>query len=631
MNYSVVLDLKGNILEKLNLVDDKLKDINRKARNVRVNGGGSRSFSSSASRNIIDSKTERGFRYLNYKLRHNKFFDFSQTFKKLEDAERARRRYQQNFWSNATSISGARRNFGNFLNMFNEFSQVVLKTIPILRQFVTGMGALIGINAIGVVGGGLLYKFGKRSLMGESVTTAIQNTATYDMVRLTRGSDFENIYKNASDIATKTGASRSGTVSLLNTLSGLTVGNTKLNDRDANFFANVASRISAVSGRDMQIVGLNLQQLLTTWQGIDMKELFKSVPLIEKYVFDLREKSKNKGEDIYSFIRNNPQALIDAFAKFSESYNLPDVAVARGRVALSEEELSMSKTKSLEKFYIAIADLSVSINKALEGLYAEIGKIDFNPLLNTFEDFVMSIISIGSSFAKFLQSDEFIRIKNIISNAAKGVVAGYAVGGPIGGGVGGIAGTLYGGFKVPDKYSPEQRALFSKFYDSNSFSRTLLTKIGFTSTSLFRDKEGKLRYSSVNNAPTKIKLTNAEYGELAEKLSFGSKRLNQMGFDLLRGVGTEQTIKEVLAGMDNYNPKIQGVSGDEETGKLQSLTRGSRALIINFNKSIVEMINNMQPNDTESLLKEMEEVAENAVTRGLHIAFNNATLTASSQ
>lgn len=630
MNYSVVLDLKGNILEKLNLVDDKLKDINRKARNVRVNGGGSGNFSSSASRNLIDSKTERGIRYLSYKFRYNRLFDFSQTLKKLEDTERARRRYQQNFWSNATSISGARRNFGNFLNMFNEFSQVVLKTIPILRQFVTGMGALIGINAIGVVGGGLLYKFGKRSLMGESVTTAIQNTATYDMVRLTRGSDFENIYKNASDIATKTGASRSGTVSLLNTLSGLTVGNTKLNDRDANFFANVASRISAVSGRDMQIVGLNLQQLLTTWQGIDMKELFKSVPLIEKYVFDLRAQSKNKGEDIYSFIRNNPQALIDAFAKFSESYNLPNVAVARGRVALSEEELSMSKTKSLEKFYIAIADLSVSINKALERLYAEIGKIDFQPLLNTFEDFVMSIISIGSSFAKFLQSDEFIRIKNIITNAAKGASAGFALGGGIGAGIGGIAGTLYGGLKDPDKYSPEQRALFSQL-SNNSFLKNNLIRFGIKSTSLFRDDEGKLRYSNVNNAPTTIKLSKEEYTQLIKELSFGSKRLNQMGFDLLRGVGTEQTIKDVLANMDNYKPNIQGVSSDEETGKLKNLTRGSRALIINFNKSIVEMINNMQPNDTESLLKEMEEVAENAVTRGLHIAFNNATLAASSQ
>lgn len=630
MNYSVVLDLKGNILEKLNLVDDKLKDINRKARNVRVNGGGSGSFSSSASRNIIDSKTERGFRYLNYKFRHNKFFDFSQTFQKLEDAERARRRFHQNFWSNATSISGAKRNFGNFLNMFNEFSQVVLKTIPILRQFVTGMGALIGINAIGVVGGGLLYKFGKRSLMGESVTTAIQNTATYDMVRLTRGSDFENIYKNASDIATKTGASRSGTVSLLNTLSGLTVGNTKLNDRDANFFANVASRISAVSGRDMQIVGLNLQQLLTTWQGIDMKELFKSVPLIEKYIFDLRAQSKNKGEDIYSFIRNNPQALIDVFAKILESYNLPEVSVARGRVALSEEELSMSKTKSLEKFYIAIADLSVSINKALERLYAEIGKIDFKPLLNTFEDFVMSIISIGSSFAKFLQSDKFIRIKNIISNASKGALSGFSLGGVLGAGVGGVAGTLYGGLKDPDKYSPEQKALIKQL-TSDHILKFRLTVAGIQSTSLFRDDEGKLRYSSVNNAPTTIKLSKDEYIQLIKKLSFGSKRLNQMGFDLLRNVGAEEAIKEVLASMDNYKPKIQGVSGDEETGKLQSLTRGSRALIINFNKSIVEMTNNMQPNDTESLLKEMEEVAENAVTRGLHIAFNNATLTASSQ
>lgn len=630
MNYSVVLDLKGNILEKLNLVDDKLKDINRKARNVRVNGGGSGSFSSSASRNIIDYKTERGFRYLNYKFRHNKFFDFSQTFQKLEDAERARRRFHQNFWSNATSISGARRNFGNFLNMFNEFSQVILKTIPILRQFVTGMGALIGINAIGVVGGGLLYKFGKRSLMGESVTTAIQNTATYDMVRLTRGSDFENIYKNASDIAAKTGASRSGTISLLNTLSGLTVGNTKLNDRDANFFANVASRISAMSGRDMQIVGLNLQQLLTTWQGIDMKELFKSVPLIEKYVFDLRAQSKNKGEDIYSFIRNNPQSLIDAFAKLLESYNLSDVAVARGRVALSEEELSMSKTKSLEKFYIAIADLSVSINKALEGLYAEIGKIDFKPLLNTFEDFVMSIISIGSSFAKFLQSDKFIRIKNIISNASKGALSGFTLGGVLGAGVGGVAGTLYGGLKDPDKYSPEQKALIKQL-TSDHILKFRLTVAGIQSTSLFRDDEGKLRYSSVNNAPTTIKLSKDEYIQLIKELSFGSKRLNQMGFDLLRNVGAEEAIKEVLASMDNYKPKIQGVSGDEETGKLQSLTRGSRALIINFNKSIVEMTNNMQPNDTESLLKEMEEVAENAVTRGLHIAFNNATLTASSQ
>ena len=631
MNYSVVLDLKGNILEKLKLVDEELKSINNRARNVRVNGGGlGRRDPASASRNILSDETERRIRGVQYKFRHYRFLDFSGLLKGLENTQRARKRFLDNFWSNSTSISGARRNFGNFINMFSEFSKTVLNTMPVIKQAVIGLGALSAIKLTGPLLGGIAYKLGRNSLMSEGTNTAIQNIATYDMVRLTRGNDFNNIYRNATDIALKTGASRAGTVSLLNTLSGLTVGGTKLNDRDANFFANVASKISAVSGRDMQLVGLNLQQLLTTWQGIDMKELFKSVPLIEKYLFDIRARSKNQGEDIYSFIRNNPQALIDAFAQFSESFNLPESAIARGRVTLSEEELGITKTKSLENFYVAIADLSVSINKSLEKLYEELGKVNWRPILNSFEDFITDIISIGASFAKFLQSDEFVRIKNIISNAAKGAAAGFVVGGSVGAGVGGIAGTIYGGMKQPDIYSPEQRALFSQL-SNNNLLKNSLTNFGIVSRTLYRDKEGILRYSSVNNVPSTIKLSRDEYSKLVKELSFGSNRYKQMGYDLLKGVGTEEAIKAVLANMDNYKPQVKGTPGEDEAGKMQSLTRGSRALIINFNKSIVEMINNMQPNDTEALLKEMEEVAENAVTRGLHIAFNNATLAASSQ
>lgn len=631
MNYSVVLDLKGNILEKLKLVDEELKSINNRARNVRVNGGGlGRRDPASASRNILSDETERRIRGVQYKFRHYRFLDFSGLFKGMENTQRARKRFLDNFWSNSTSISGARRNFGNFINMFSEFSKTVLNTIPVIKQAVIGLGALAAIKFTGPLLGGIAYKLGRNSLMSEGTNTAIQNIATYDMVRLTRGNDFNNIYRSATDIALKTGASRAGTISLLNTLSGLTVGGTKLNDRDANFFANVASKISAVSGRDMQLVGLNLQQLLTTWQGIDMKELFKSVPLIEKYLFDIRARSKNQGEDIYSFIRNNPQALIDAFAQFSESFNLPESAIARGRVTLSEEELGITKTKSLEKFYVAIADLSVSINKSLEKLYEELGKVNWRPILNSFEDFITDIISIGASFAKFLQSEEFVRIKNIISNAAKGAAAGFVVGGSVGAGVGGIAGTIYGGMKQPDIYSPEQRALFSQL-SNNNLLKNSLTNFGIVSRTLYRDKEGILRYSSVNNVPSTIKLSRDEYSKLVKELSFGSNRYKQMGYDLLKGVGTEEAIKAVLANMDNYKPQVKGTPGEDEAGKMQSLTRGSRALIINFNKSIVEMINNMQPNDTEALLKEMEEVAENAVTRGLHIAFNNATLAASSQ
>lgn len=626
MNYSVVLDLKGNILEKLKLVDEELKSINNRARNVRVNGGGlGRRYPASASRNILIEETERKIRGIQYKFRHYRFLDFSGLLKGLENTQRARKRLLDNFWSNSTSISGARRNFGNFINMFSEFSKTVLNTIPVIKQAVIGLGALAAIKLTGPLLGGIAYKLGRNSLMSEGTNTAIQNIATYDMVRLTRGNDFNNIYRNAMDIALKTGASRAGTISLLNTLSGLTVGGTKLNDRDANFFANVASKISAVSGRDMQLVGLNLQQLLTTWQGIDMKELFKSVPLIEKYIFDIRARSKNKGEDIYSFIKNNPQALIDAFAQFAESFNLPESAIARGRVSLSEEELDITKTKSLEKFYVAIADLSVSINKSLGKLYEELGKVNWRPILNSFENFITDIISIGASLAKFLQSDEFKRIKNIISNAAKGAVVGGAAGGLKGAAVGGIAGALYGGAKSTVDY--ESKDLLMQLRNPALYYKLILS--GITSKTLFRDKEGVLRYSSENNTPSNITLTKNEYHKLLTTLSYGSERYKKMGYDLLKGVGTEEAIKAVLANMDNYKPHVK--PGEDEAGKMQSLTRGSRALIINFNKSIVEMINNMQPNDTEALLKEMEEVAENAVTRGLLIAFNNATLAASSQ
>lgn len=626
MNYSVVLDLKGNILEKLKLVDEELKSINKRARNVRVNGGGlGRRDPASASRNILSDETGRKIRGIQYKFRHYRFLDFSGLLKGMENTQRARKRLLDNFWSNSTSISGARRNFGNFINMFSEFSKTVLNTIPVIKQAVIGLGALAAIKLTGPLLGGIAYKLGRNSLMSEGTNTAIQNIATYDMVRLTRGNDFNNIYRNATDIALKTGASRAGTVSLLNTLSGLTVGGTKLNDRDANFFANVASKISAVSGRDMQLVGLNLQQLLTTWQGIDMKELFKSVPLIEKYIFDIRARSKNKGEDIYSFIRNNPQALIDAFAQLLESFNLSESAIARGRVTLSEEELGITKNKSLEKFYVAIADLAVSINKSLEKLYEELGKVNWRPILNSFENFITDIISIGASLAKFLQSDEFKSIKNIISNAAKGAVVGGAAGGLKGAAVGGIAGALYGGAKSTVDY--ESRDLLMQLRNPALYHKLILS--GITSKTLFRDKEGVLRYSSENNTPSNITLTKNEYHKLLTTLSYGSERYKKMGYDLLKGVGVEETIKEVLANMDNYKPHVK--PGEDEAGKMQSLTRGSRALIINFNKSIVEMINNMQPNDTEALLKEMEEVAENAVTRGLHIAFNNATLAASSQ
>lgn len=189
---------------------------------------------------------------------------------------------------------------------------------------------------------------------------------------------------------------------------------------------------------------------------------------------------------------------------------------------LSEEQLSLTKMKALEKFYVGVSEVSIGINKMLEKLYTELGKVDWTPLLRTFEDFMSGIINFATSFAKFLQSDEFKRISNIISGAVKGAGAGGILGSIIPGlgtavgiGAGGIIGSVGGYFSDIDAYSPEQKELYSRLYNNN-FLKNTLTKIGFKSNSLFRDEEGKLRYSSVNLSPSTIRLSEGEYHDLVK-------------------------------------------------------------------------------------------------------------------
>lgn len=632
MDYSITLDLRGNILEKLNLVENKLDSINKKSKKVRVSGGaGSPASPSRRSKDM--ERYSRIIRGLNFKFRHNPFLDFSKTFANFEKSMKARKRFMDNFWSNSTSISGARRNLGNFINMFGKFSQTLLTTIPALGVVTKGIAAIFGTEALGALAGGLLYKFGKKSLLGEGAQTAIQNAATYNMVKLTRGeSGFNSMYKTATDISERTGAGRAGTMALMNTLSGLTVGKTKLTDRDATFFANVAAKISAVSGKDMQIVGLNLQQLLTTWQGIDMKELFKSVPLIEKYVFDLRANSKNKGEDIYDFIRKNPDALVDSFAKFADVYKLDKLAIATGQMKLSEENLNLSKNKSLENFYIQVAELSVNINKMLEGLFEAIGKVDWKPPLDQFQSFMEGLIDFTVWITNALGSIDWENLKSILKWGGAGAALG-SFGGPLGTLLGGVAGGL-GGYLGggSDKDIKSQRYKVFKYSVDDRSNQYRAMIVGFTSPNLYRDKEGKLLSTSTPRMTERIQLTQKEFLSLFEKLAFSSsKKVN----DLLAKINSgdlkalEESVIKYVAEPDNYKPTVTPGAGDAD--KLQNLTRGSRSLIINFNKEIVSMTNNMQPNDTESLLREMESVAEDAVTRGLHIAFNNSTLAASTQ
>lgn len=629
--YQIELNLKGDLNAKLDDAIKKAQNLKSITNNIGGRGG---SFNNPAGGRRynpyphIPESYMRDFRRLNYWLYRKDGFSNRGLFSNIDRAFQARQRLTNNFIANSFTYSGWQRNLGNFANLIGAVGKAALQAVPLIKPLIGAIGAIGGVAGGVALGGGLLYRFGRNQLLSESTAQAISNSAQYRMAQLGQGAAYSNLYNTATRITEQTGGSRAGLVSLMNTLSGLTLGNTKLTQKDAQWFGEVAAKISAVSGRDLQIVGLNLQQLLTTWQGIDMKELFKAVPLIEKYVFDLRAQSKNKGEDIYSFIRENPQALIEAFSRFMTQFQLPKVGVVKGRMQLSDENLEIKKLEYLERFYEDVGNVYQNINFSLEKLYQSLGSnyegSIYQDMLTSFDNFVYMLTKTISGIAN--TADGFVKsIRNVFNGNA-----------------------LMRFFQLPQyiqhrlsghndsdawKYAQaDWNRWFGAGVDTSKYKGNIyrdLAKANLLSGDYLTDKYSmnekgilspstsgqKIRFRLNNNSVEYIlnKLENSPLlrdRDLLERISKGDKEAKWEAIKLL--------VRD-----SSSSPKIDSVG--DETGRMKDLSKGSKSLIINFNKSIVDMDNHINTTDPSTIMREIEDYVSQAIARGLNIAFNQAT------
>ena len=629
--YQIELNLKGDLNAKLDDAIKKAQNLKSITNNIGGRGG---SFNNPAGGRRynpyphIPESYMRDFRRLNYWLYRKDGLSNRGLFSNIDRAFQARQRLTNNFIANSFTYSGWQRNLGNFANLIGAVGKAALQAVPLIKPLIGAIGAIGGVAGGVALGGGLLYRFGKNQLLSESTAQAISNSAQYRMAQLGQGTAYSSLYNTATRITEQTGGSRAGLVSLMNTLSGLTLGNTKLTQKDAQWFGEVAAKISAVSGRDLQIVGLNLQQLLTTWQGIDMKELFKAVPLIEKYVFDLRAQSKNKGEDIYSFIRENPQALIEAFSRFMTQFQLPKVGVVKGRMQLSDENLEIKKLEYLERFYEDVGNVYQNINFSLEKLYQSLGSnyegSIYQDMLTSFDNFVYMLTKTISGIAN--TADGFVKsIRNVFNGNA-----------------------LMRFFQLPQyiqhrlsghndsdawKYAQaDWNRWFGTGVDTSKYKGNIyrdLAKANLLSGDYLTDKYSmnekgilspstsgqKIRFRLNNNSVEYIlnKLENSPLlrdRDLLERISKGDK-------------GAKWEAIKLLVRDSSSSPKIDSVG--DETGRMKDLSKGSKSLIINFNKSIVDMDNHINTTDPSTIMREIEDYVSQAIARGLNIAFNQAT------
>lgn len=629
--YQIELNLKGDLNAKLDDAIKKAQNLKSITNNIGGRGG---SFNNPAGGRRynpyphIPESYMRDFRRLNYWLYRKDGLSNRGLFSNIDRAFQARQRLTNNFIANSFTYSGWQRNLGNFANLIGAVGKAALQAVPLIKPLIGAIGAIGGVAGGVALGGGLLYRFGKNQLLSESTAQAISNSAQYRMAQLGQGTAYSSLYNTATRITEQTGGSRAGLVSLMNTLSGLTLGNTKLTQKDAQWFGEVAAKISAVSGRDLQLVGLNLQQLLTTWQGIDMKELFKAVPLIEKYVFDLRAQSRNKGEDIYSFIRENPQALIEAFSRFMTQFQLPKVGVVKGRMQLSDENLEIKKLEYLERFYEDVGNVYQNINFSLEKLYQSLGSnyegSIYQDMLTSFDNFVYMLTKTISGIAN--TADGFVKsIRNVFNGNA-----------------------LMRFFQLPQyiqhrlsghndsdawKYAQaDWNRWFGSGVDTSKykgniyrdFAKTNLLSGDYLTDKYSMDEKGilspstsgqKIRFRLNNNSVEYIlnKLENSPLlrdRDLLERISKGDKEAKWEAIKLL--------VRD-----SSSSPKIDSVG--DETGRMKDLSKGSKSLIINFNKSIVDMDNHINTTDPSTIMREIEDYVSQAIARGLNIAFNQAT------
>lgn len=411
--YSVVLNLEGNMNSVLDSAIAKSRILNSELGKVSRNASaGSRTRRRKKTGEISEEDLfkryphipsgwqNRVFRF-NSKLErspllsHNGFLrNVDRTFKNLQ-------RFSDEFLRNSFTLYGVRENFANAVKVISSFSRTAGAAVPAIGTAGSiGGSALIG-QGIPALAGGLGYWAGMRTLKSQSMQEAAANNMRYNMARHSLGEGYDDAFRAASDIAVSTGSSRVGTLDLISTLTGLNVGGKLLSQEQASYLANITAKLAHASNRDMGVVGLNMQQILTSWQGIDIKELIKSVPLIGKFLQDERRKA-GSNEDIYAFVRSNPQAFFRALEEFNKTVKISPVAMARGQIALNRENFFLKLEKLFEPVAERMADANTKLydilGEAAEEFFSEQNLNNVDSIINNFLEASKTLLGAAAKF-----------------------------------------------------------------------------------------------------------------------------------------------------------------------------------------------------------------------------------------
>lgn len=612
-------------------------------------------------------------------LSHNGFLrNVDRTFKNLQ-------RFSDEFLRNSFTLYGVRENFANAVKVISSFSRTAGAAVPAIGTAGSiGKSALIG-HGIPALAGGLGYWAGMRTLKSQSMQEAAANNMRYNMARHSLGEGYDDAFRAASDIAVSTGSSRVGTLDLISTLTGLNVGGKLLSQEQASYLANITAKLAHASNRDMGVVGLNMQQILTSWQGIDIKELIKSVPLIGKFIQDERRKA-GSNEDIYAFVRSNPQAFFRALEEFNKTVKISPVAMARGQIALNRENFFLK----LEKLFEPVAKRMADINTKLYDILGDVAEEFFSnqnldnvdSILDNFQKASKTLLGAAAKFGNAAINVGSWTVENPWTTTA-GLYALFGKGSLQMKVATIIAGSIIDGNKKADNKAKEvagkellsQPERYIAFNEMLAASGIPASKYKETADYVFShpdDEKSKqllgatARYIHGSSYLDRLKFRDKgfraieqEYGpwswEMIQNALPYAWNMAKIGFFERPRVGfngvpykiSSPKTKDQEKAQEDFNNAIKGWEipnkhpddyikpitdsfdtqsvGASDAQTIRGMSGTTRALVINFNREIVSMPTTINANDVEDIKQQLEPAIEDMIVRGLTIALNNST------
>lgn len=568
-------------------------------------------------------------------------------------------RFSAGFLGNILTPRGFLINASNFGRALSSVGTLMGKAFPLIGGAMTalqmGVKTAIGISAYRIGRGAIPVMIGNKLLNNEQLGSAASNLMQMRMAQIGLGGEYAGALKQATGIAAEYGYSRAGIISAINMFRGLDIGGgNRITTAQASQLAKIIGKISHTGNAPYERVSLNLQQLLgqNVPSGRDVRELITAAPLIGKLAQQSMFRTTGSVGNIQEYLKDKGR-LLEVLAEFDKRVESNPFLQARGRVAMAKENFFMNIVsgnganwkkigEGIERFFNNLAPIATAMISGVAKMTNSVNIDIATQVITKFGKKMLKFMGVSTKYIKMIEGadpDLHVNELAVFDPESGTLVTAPAIKNPL------VSSKTYVGNR-------QKAYIAAENYKTNLFSRKAIEKIlgrklteddepfiemlQSNPSSFVKEESVRMGRAVLEYPRLKAALTpryaqdlhqsyDIEFDEQSAKIPFRSQLYTtpQTGTKFVPDV---EKVKELFTGTsDNLANLVSGTT-DETTDELERLSKGTKALVINFNKEIVSMpINIDSVSDGTDLGARLMNLLRENIVEGLNVALNNAT------